>query len=677
MKNTTTKQITLRNFKGEKNRVVEFGNITQIYGDNKTGKTTIADAYNWILFDKDSKGDSVFDIKTLDSNGEPIHKLEHEVESILDDGTKLRKCYKEKWTKKRGESEEQLTGHTTDYWINDVPKSKSEYESKVSEMLNSDIARLISDTKYFNEILDWKQRREIIASMAETPTVEDISINSTEQLQDVVNLVNQGKDIEEEKKRVSAQKKLSKDELKTIDPKIEEVNRMMPETLDWELIELNIIKSGGALMDVNESINDASKAYQLQANANAELIKSKANKQTEYSQLDTTLRDTPNAELDAYYATLNTKKEELSELNTQHTEKVRERNGVSSKIAMSETDRNTLLADFYKIRDSKFVQDSTSCPTCKREYDNSQSNQSELLANFNTDKANKLKINGEDGSAKASELLNLKVDLHRLEKEIISLKSSIETKQLLEINTLIKPTAEHKPTPEMITLKSEIDLIVIPEIVKVDVSELEAKKVIIQEEIDAQKAKLTSRDTAKQLKERIEELTNQKRVLSQQIADFEKLEFQIETYQNSEMDLIEQRVNDKFSIVKFKMFEKQMNGGIKQTCVAMVDGVPYKSVNTAGQIQASLDIINTIQCHYQTFAPVFIDNAEGINDIPKMQCQTVQLIVEKTQLQQDIDSLKRLIAKNPKSLEMIAELESLIEQQKKAPKELRILTLDQ
>ena len=313
------KKITLRNFKGEKQRTVEFGNITQIYGDNKTGKTTIADSYNWVLFGKDSKGDTSFDIKTLDEFNNPIHKLEHEVELTLEGGMKLRKVYREKWTKKRGEAEERLTGHTTDYWVDDVPKSKSEYESKVASILNPDIARLISDSKYFNEILDWKQRRQIISDMAETPTTEEIAHNSVEDLQDVVTLINQGKDIEDENKRIGAQKKLLKDELKLVPSKIDEVNRMMPEPLDYSIIEKNLKLQEDQLKDVDDSINDVSKANQDQANANAELIKSKSDKQVEYSRLDTENRNSPNTELDLYYKELNEKRDELSELNSNHT----------------------------------------------------------------------------------------------------------------------------------------------------------------------------------------------------------------------------------------------------------------------------------------------------------------------------------------------------------------------
>jgi exonuclease SbcC len=633
MKNIKSNQITLRNFKGTRELTVEFGNRTQIKGDNKTGKTTIVDARSWLWEGKDSKGNTDFDIKPLDENNEPIHKLVTMVEEILQDGTKLRKEYKEIWRTKRGESEERLTGHTTDHFINDVPKSKSEYETKVASIIDGDMFRLISDLNYFNSDdkvkgLGKDGRRKVLSEMAKDPTPEEITENSTENLQKVVNLISQGKDIEDEKKRAQAQKKKSKDERKTIGPKIDENIRLKPEPLDWELLDMKLIKSEGQLKEVNEQINDVSKSYQAQADSNAELIKSQAEKQTEYSRLDTENRNTPNAELDAYYTKLNGLKDEVRDIENERDDATDERIKINQKIETVTGELNTLRSDYTKTTSSSFQPDSTECPTCKREYDNAAEQQKEAHANFNTNKAEKIRINKEKGSAKAAEKLNLEKESEAIEETISELTEKVTAKQT-EIDNLAKPTAEHKPTPEMIALKSEIDAIVIPEIVKADVSELEGKAEVIQEEIDALKKQLATRDQAKKIDERIEELNQQKRTISQEIARLEQLEFAIETYQNSEMDLIEKRVNDKFAIVKFKMFEKQMNGGINQTCVAMVDGVPYKSVNTADQIKASLDIINTLQHHYQTFTLVPIDNAESITEIPPMNCQTVELYVQK------------------------------------------------
>jgi len=158
--------LTLRNFKGTRDFELNTqGRDVSIFGDNATGKTTLADAFMWLLFDKDSSNSKDFQIKTLKPDGEPEHGLEHTVEAILelDDGQQiaLKKVYQEKWTKKRGSATAQFTGHTVDYFIDGVPAKKSEYEAKIAEIADEKIFRLLTDPRYFNEALHWTDRREI------------------------------------------------------------------------------------------------------------------------------------------------------------------------------------------------------------------------------------------------------------------------------------------------------------------------------------------------------------------------------------------------------------------------------------------------------------------------------------------------------------------------------------
>lgn len=114
-------RLTLSNFKGVKQFILQAnGHDAQIYGDNATGKTTLYDAFLWLLFDKDSQNKKDFAIKTLASDGSELHGLEHSVEGKFDlDGriVTLTKSYMEQWTKKRGSAEKTFTGHTTDYFI--------------------------------------------------------------------------------------------------------------------------------------------------------------------------------------------------------------------------------------------------------------------------------------------------------------------------------------------------------------------------------------------------------------------------------------------------------------------------------------------------------------------------------------------------------------------------------
>jgi hypothetical protein len=159
--------LTLNNFKGIKSFALKpQGKDINIYGDNATGKTTLADAFMWLLFDKDSQNRKDFQIKTLGQDGEPEHGLEHSVEAVLEleNGKRitLKKVFKEKWTKKRGSATAEFTGHTTDHFIDGVPAKKKEYDEKIAEIADEQIFRLLTDPAYFNQQLHWQKRRELL-----------------------------------------------------------------------------------------------------------------------------------------------------------------------------------------------------------------------------------------------------------------------------------------------------------------------------------------------------------------------------------------------------------------------------------------------------------------------------------------------------------------------------------
>jgi predicted ATP-dependent endonuclease of OLD family len=128
--------LKLHNFKGIRDfSFSPNGESATIHGANESGKTTLNDALTYVLFGKDSQNrqDSSFGIKTRGSDGKELSGLEHTVEGEFSN-MKLKKIYKENYTKKRGEAFSKLTGHTTDYFVDDVPKTKSEYNEVVSSI---------------------------------------------------------------------------------------------------------------------------------------------------------------------------------------------------------------------------------------------------------------------------------------------------------------------------------------------------------------------------------------------------------------------------------------------------------------------------------------------------------------------------------------------------------------
>ena len=220
-------ELSLRNFKGVKDLTLSPGgkNIN-VYGDNATGKTTIMDSFLWLLFDKDSQNSSNFNIKTLDEKGNVIHGLEHEVKAKLEINKKvieLQKIYKEKWTKKRGEAERTLTGHTTDYFINNVPKKKSEYENYLSQIIDEDTFKILTNPLHFNTNLHWKDRRDLALNICGEVDQEEIFKKDKGLIQ--LRPLLEEKLIDDLKAEMAARRRKLNEELKSIPYRIDELSR--------------------------------------------------------------------------------------------------------------------------------------------------------------------------------------------------------------------------------------------------------------------------------------------------------------------------------------------------------------------------------------------------------------------------------------------------------------------
>ena len=103
----------------------------------------------------------------------------------------------------------------------------------------------------------------------------------------------------------------------------------------------------------------------------------------------------------------------------------------------------------------------------------------------------------------------------------------------------------------------------------------------------------------------------------------------VEDFIRTKMNMISKKINEMFKIVSFKLFSEQINGGLKETCECTVNGVPLSSLNNGHRIVAGLDIIHSLSNLYGVSCPIFVDNAESINDfnVPEMDAQMIYLTV--------------------------------------------------
>lgn len=147
-------------------------------------------------------------------------------------------------------------------------------------------------------------------------------------------------------------------------------------------------------------------------------------------------------------------------------------------------------------------------------------------------------------------------------------------------------------------------------------------------ELDEARRQLERAKGAAEAQKRIDDLLAEEKDTAARYEAVEAKIFTLEKYERDRVALVEEAINSRFSLVRFKLFEQQINGGVAETCITTVNGVPYDNLNTATRVHAGLDIIRTLQEHYGARPPVWIDSREGILELPEMDCQVISLVVE-------------------------------------------------
>lgn len=633
-------KLELLNFKGLKAFTINFNGDVIIRGDNATGKTTVFDSVCWLLFGKDSLDRADFEIKTLDG-GEPIHKVNHEVTGTftLDEGgtVELKRVYREKYSSPRG-GEVTMTGHTTDYFVDGVPKKEKEYKEMVSSLVDESIFKLITNPLYFNETYSWQNRRKLLLEMCGDISDEDVIAEYSE-LKALTDILS-GHSVDDHRKVVAAKKTAINKELDMIPVRIDEALRGKPTidtprdvliqeislaTTTLETLEADkaLLVNGHAVVDTRAELRDVQRRLMArESELQMEYKKQSALKSNEYDMV-------------------------VSELNnlSSKVESTKHRLDTSNRdIQRIESVIDELMHQRQQVNADAFVIDiDEACPTCgqKLPAEQIQAAREKAETKFNLRKSKQLEELNQSIELKQQDIENIKKRDAGLEP-VETLEALIKAKELVkqtitdEIGRLTAPVldddsiyADLKAEEFMLQMKLDESNTDHSE----EIADIDKRIATTKEHRFNLETELNKYEEAKRIDTRVAELESQQAELAAEKSKLDEASYLMDEFVKAKVNMLEDVINSRFKLARFKMFNVMLNGNVEECCETTYKGVPYRSMNNAARINIGLDIINALTSYFKVNAPVFIDNAEAVTDFISVNSQTIKLIVDESEPQ--------------------------------------------
>ena len=662
------KSLHIENFKGIKSLDVNFSEKTKIKGQNAAGKTTIFDAFTWLLFNKNSAGEEKFNVRPLDKDGNRVDNVEIKVVAVLDvDGkeVELSKVQKQNWVKKRGTDTVTLQGNVNSFEIDGYPKSESDFKAYVSGLAQSeDMFKMLTNPQYFSS-LKWKEQRDILMKLI--ADFSDVELAKTDAkyapLLDELEKAPSTDDIrskfskaltEWKKKRAEIPVRIDEAEKSKVDIDVAE-RELARADLTRKIAEIDgkIANSGSAIGDLR------SREMQLQFDMSGITQTMSGELSAKRRKLDDDIFDA-DEKIDDLHQKIQSAENQIMDNEKAISDADAERKNLGVKYNAEKA--KAFDEAPYQFDESKWVFDdsTTVCSLCGQKLPDDKIEQ--IKADFEARKA----------KAKADAEEKLKADIATFEKEkqaelnrinavgtekrklIVALtkknaelQQSIESLKKQEQETLaqkeelskqlsqLPEEADYSQNEEYAKLKAEHDE-VLAKIEKLEsegadsvVDELKAEKSDLQALLDEVNAIVAKASMNVEIDERIAELQAEQKEIGQKVADQEQMLYLLEEFIRFKLDKISDSINSHFKTVNFKLFEMQLNGGMKDCCECTVNGVDYSDLNSGHRIVAGLDIIRSLSEMYGVSVPIFVDNAESLNkfNVPDMDAQLILLTV--------------------------------------------------
>lgn len=664
----TIKSIHIENFKGINMLDVNFSVKTKISGQNAVGKTTIFDAFTWLLFNKNSSGEEKFNVRPLNKEGTRIDNVEIKVVAIMDvDGkeVELSKVQKQNWVKKRGTNTVSLQGNPNSYEIDGYPKSEAEFKEYVSGIAQSEeMFKMLTNPQYFSS-LKWKDQRDILMKLVSD--VSDVELAQTDaKYAPLLSELEKAPSTDDIRAKFSKALNEWKKKQAEIPVRIDEA---MKSKVDIDVAEQELAKTDleTKIADIDAKIKDSDgvmmelgrEEMQLQFDMSGIMQIMNRDLTNRRSEIEAELRDLQN-EIKRFADTIALKERRVSENETVISNADSERKRLGEEYNAETAKAFDEFPYLFDESEWVFDENSTVCSLCgqklpedkieqlkadfesrkrKAKADAEEKLKSEKIR-FDTEKRTALNRLVDIGTERKNLITKLRDENAKVKEEIKSLKEQeqediAKKEKICQQLSSIPEIADYSQNEEYVKMKARHDEVLVEiENLKANgedaaVETLKSEKEELQAHLDEVNSTIAKASMNVEIDERIWQLQEEQKEIGQKVADQEQILYLLEEFIRFKLNKVSESINSHFKTVNFKLFEMQLNGGMKDCCECTVNGVPYSTLNSGHRIVAGLDIIRSLSELYGVIVPIFVDNAESLNDfnVPDMDAQLILLSV--------------------------------------------------
>lgn len=629
MKRVFLKKIIIQNFRS-KSFEFEFGERNEIRGKNRSGKSSVKNAFFWLLTgadDLDRTNYNLFDTTIVHTKENSVPTNVTAVLLIDDIEYEVSRTAKMGWTRKRGNDEyERKTSDDYSFAIDGIERSATEFKNWIEDTLAPvDMLKCMINTQHFlYNIDDWKVQRKYLANIAGEITNEDFNGDYTELFAQFSKYTP-----EQLRERLKTLLMPLKKALGTEGTKGEKAVEL--EVLQKNIVSLDEIENAEkelaelkskrdeihAKISGKKSPIDEASARRAKALA---LVEAKETEIKEARKKHDTKQQAEVAELENQLSTIEATNAAIKKRNDVLIKAFeRKKQALSDEMKNVERLKSRLeeLREENKTIKSREFSD-YNCTYCGAPLD--EEKVEELKAKFEERKQKDRDNNKAEGLQAKQRLETAQADLDVLQKEVdkgftpTALVSEGDIRERIQQRKAAFPPFED--SEEYKTLSKELENLKnsVPEIPVVDTSEFDKELNEVNAKIEAASNKAGLRAQYDKQKNQIEDVQADMKKMAQERAQWEKIEQQLVAYEQEKADIVGKRVNQFFEKCKVSMFSEKKDGSLAPNCVITMDGRRSATLNKEGTITAGVDVSDAFCRFYGLNMPLFVDDNESLSD---------------------------------------------------------------